>query len=192
MDQVDENTNLSSKLVDKFKAAMGAERVEGVEVGGKKIVVVDVQPVRLPYDHEVGASYSAEQADYKRFFDTYSQAIGSGVRGENVSSKGFTNIGEVRVLTNGKEEVYLIPKAEFAKLAGEPLQLKNEKINGLLNKWMAKNTKLSSENFLAESALSGRDGAQLTAVMAGLKPVSVELSFAADPALEEFLATTGL
>lgn len=192
MDQVNENANLSSIVVDKFRVAMGSERVEEVEVDGKKIVVVDVQPVRLPYDHEVGATYNAEQTDYKGFFDTYRGLTGEGVRGENISSKGYVDIGEVRAVTNGNEVVYLIPKAEFAKLAGKPLQLKNEKITGLINKWMAKNTKLSSENLLAESALSGRDGAQLTAVVAGLKPVSVELSFAADPALEEFLATTGL
>ena len=192
MDQVAENANLSSIVVDKFKAAMGAERVEEVEVDGKKIVVVDVQPVRLPYDHEVGATYNAEQTDYKRFFDTYRGLTNGGVRGANISSKGYTDIGEVRVVTSGNEVVYLIPKAEFAKLAGEPLHLKNEEINRLINKWVDKNIELGDENFLAGSALSGRDGAQLTAVMAGLKPVSVELSFVNNSGLEEFLATTGL
>lgn len=192
MDQIAENANLSSKVVDKFKAAMGAERVEEVEVDGKKIVVVDVQPVRLPYDHEVGATYNAEQADYKIFFDTYRGLTNGGVRGANISSKGYMDIGEVRTIANGNEVVYLIPKAEFAKLAGEPLHLKNEEINRLINKWVDKNIELGDENFLAGSALSGRNGEQLTAVMAGLKPVSVELSFADDPVLQQFLATTGL
>lgn len=192
MDQVDENANLSSRVVDKFKVAMGAEKVEEVEVDGKKIVVVDVQPVRLPYDHEVGVSYSAEQTDYKRFFDTYSGVTGGGVQGKNISSKGYTDIGEVRAITNGNEVVYLITKGEFAKLAGKPLHLKNEKINELINKWVDKNYELGDENFLAGSAISGRSGEQLTAVMAGLKPVSVELSFADDPVLQQFLATTGL
>lgn len=184
---MNENINKSSALSDALESALHNEvpemKFEIVTQGDKTIFVCDYSPKELPWNpHE--EITDPDTRLFQRFYNAYRNMAHEGHYGAmNISSKGWTDLHDVRCLIGQGmgNNIWIMPRLEWQKLSGKPFIMKNEKIIELCRKRLNRN-RSSTETYSAD-ALLGNEHAQLPAVLSGLKPMAVEMSFHDDPFL---------